>query len=314
MIDSSYPRIWQGTEWEQYIQRLLKNHHGHGNYLEMPAKHGGDFGLEGFSIEEGYAYQCYAAMEPISTKERYEKQRDKINDDINKFIANESKLKQVFGATSIQRWFLVVPIYDSSQLALYISKKTQNVLDKKLSYVSESFRIMVITDQYFETEINNLKTAGIFDISPIDITSKDTSYLDIPTEEQNSNLVHNLDKKINKLENLVTQEERNKFQKDMLDKYLKGQNQLNLFFEKLPEIHAKLKNCKNAYEYALEARSSLNNKPSSEYLVQTFTEYSDKLSKTIPNLDILSIQILSWEAITDWLTRCPLDFKNKSHE
>jgi len=57
--------------------RLLKRHHGHTNYQEVPAKHGGDLGLEGFSTN-GCAYQCYAAQGYRDTNSLYEAQRDKM--------------------------------------------------------------------------------------------------------------------------------------------------------------------------------------------------------------------------------------------
>ena len=44
---SLHVRLWEGEEWEKQIQRLLKMHYGPGNYQEVPAKHVGDFGIEG---------------------------------------------------------------------------------------------------------------------------------------------------------------------------------------------------------------------------------------------------------------------------
>lgn len=70
-------QTWSGEEWENFIQRLLKRHHGHTNYQEVPAKHGGDLGLEGFSTN-GCASQCYAAQGYRDTNSLYEAQRDKM--------------------------------------------------------------------------------------------------------------------------------------------------------------------------------------------------------------------------------------------
>ena len=65
-MTSSY-YIWDGEEWEQRVQLYLKRRYGPGEYVHLPAKHLGDFGIEGFS-RDGLAYQCYAAQEPLSTK------------------------------------------------------------------------------------------------------------------------------------------------------------------------------------------------------------------------------------------------------
>jgi hypothetical protein len=112
---SSHVRIFEGDEWENYIQLLLKRHYGPGNYQEVAAKHCGDYGIEGYSMD-GCVYQCYATQEPCPTQQRYEAQRNKITADIGKFIKNKANLIKLFGETSIRRWILVVPTSESAQL------------------------------------------------------------------------------------------------------------------------------------------------------------------------------------------------------
>lgn len=148
-------RFWEGEEWEKHIQLLLKRHYGPGNYQEVPAKHVGDFGIEGYSIN-GCAYQCYATQEPCTTQQRYDAQRDKITTDIGKFIRNEPELVKLFGGTLIRRWILIVPVSESASLVQHASKKSKEVLRAGLPYVSDDFKVIIDTDSCFAKEINEL--------------------------------------------------------------------------------------------------------------------------------------------------------------
>src|SRR4051812_37556421 len=41
---------WTSDAWEDYVNRLLSMHHGASNYQRIPATHGGDHGIEGYSL------------------------------------------------------------------------------------------------------------------------------------------------------------------------------------------------------------------------------------------------------------------------
>jgi hypothetical protein len=300
---------WSGEEWEKLIQRLLKRHHGHTHYQEIPAKHGGDLGLEGFSTN-GCAYQCYAAQGQRDTKKLYEVQRDKITTDINKFINNKSDLIKLFGDIIICRWCLVVPKYESKELLEHATKKTKEVLAKNLPYVAPDFRIMIVTYQNFEKEIQELTTAGVLEI--------DTTLENVKVEPEiveqwlsnnnNNELLNNLDSKSRKIDNLVENQKIEAFKTNIANNYLRGQNFLSEVNKKSPDIYSKIRNCKITYENNLELKNILNSNTANTHLKTTLSEYSSQLSKEIPNLSPNYIEILCWEAISDWLMRCPLDF------
>ncbi|PZV23334.1 MAG: hypothetical protein DCF12_19210 [Snowella sp.] len=300
---------WSGEEWEKLIQRLLKRHHGHTNYQEVPAKHGGDLGLEGFSTN-GFAYQCYAAQGQRDTKSLYEAQRDKITTDINKFINNGSDLMRLFGDIIICRWCLVVPIYESKQLLEHATKKTQQVLARNLPYVAPDFRIMIVTYQNFEKEIQELATAGVLKI--------DTTLENIKVEPEiveqwlsdnsDGELLNKLDFKSRKIKNLVAAQKTEAFKNQIANNYLIGQNLLSELNKKFPDLYSRIKNCKITYETNLALKSLLNTHSPNTHLDNILNEYSNQLSKEIPNLSSSHIQILCYEAISDWLMRCPLDF------
>ena len=120
MIGST--KLWDGNEWQDHIIRLLKMRYAVGEFQEVPDRHRGDFGIEGFS-RDGRAYQCYSPMEPLATATRYESHRDKISADIKKFEDNKDELSALFGPTRITRWVLIVPTFDSGPLIQHAEKK-----------------------------------------------------------------------------------------------------------------------------------------------------------------------------------------------
>jgi hypothetical protein len=97
------------------------------------------------------------------------------------------------------------------------------------------------------------------------------------------------------------------FKHSMINKYLTGQNLLARFDKNFPDIYSQLTTCKRMHENQLVEMSLLNDNPANQYLSAALKEYSEELKKSIPTLPPESIQTLSWEAISDWLMRCPLD-------
>src|SRR5690349_8707017 len=110
----SDPYITDGATWERRVKGWLRLRYP-GEFEELPADHGGDFGIEGFS-RDGIAYQCYAPKSRLKAKDLYENQRTKITEDINKFIKNSNNLSKVFKGLKIHSWWLVVPEHKSAKL------------------------------------------------------------------------------------------------------------------------------------------------------------------------------------------------------
>ena len=99
-------RIWEGREWQDYCLMLLHKRYADHSLQEVPDRHLGDLGIEAFSLD-GCAFQCYAALEPLSTQNLYEAQRDKLTGDLNKLEKNKVELKKILGGlkrSSPGRW------------------------------------------------------------------------------------------------------------------------------------------------------------------------------------------------------------------
>ncbi|MCY7331784.1 MAG: hypothetical protein LH649_03805 [Pseudanabaena sp. CAN_BIN31] len=299
------PPFYGGEEWEKHIQILLKRHYGLGNYQEVKAKHMGDYGIEGYSTC-GSVFQCYAT-EAYETNQKYEAQRNKITTDINKFINNKNKLIKIFGNTIINRWILLVPSFDSALLVEHASKKAEDVLKANLPYVSQDFKVIIETDECFLKEIKELAGVGAIEYDTPDIEIKNTdreSWL-----KSNNVLVNNLELKGNKIPKISADGRIEEFKNLIVSYYLRGQNYLEDVNKYNPDFYARINGCKLTYERELEIMSYISSPSAPDIHFQDAKkEYSQQLQKSFPNLPTSKIDILVWEAISDWLMRCPLDF------
>ena len=296
--------LWDPNDWEKHIKLLLRIHYGPGNFVEVPSKHGGDFGIEGFG-RDGKAYQCYAAAGPLTTKTLYENQRDKITKDIKKFCGNRAQLAGLFGTTVVCRWILVVPEFTSARLQQHAATKSREVREQDLTYVSQDFEIGVETDDAFAAERAYLANAGA---NPVQIA--------MPTIEpgeidgfalDHASQIDTLDSKLRKLYGAgesVLREHR----KAVVRELLIGQNAIEQLRLSYPELHQAVARCKTHQEALLETRTRLMPRPPRELLEETHSTLKGDLAGAAPALDRYAVDHLAWEAIADWMIRCPLRF------
>jgi hypothetical protein len=122
-----------GKEWVTYCQKVLRLKYETEDYVQIPSKFGGDLGLESFT-KAGRAFQCYCPDDELTSSELYTKQRDKITQDIRKFINNENDLIAILGATKIGRWYLVTPRYENKELIAHCERKAAEVRQRNCSH------------------------------------------------------------------------------------------------------------------------------------------------------------------------------------
>lgn len=78
-----------GDAWEELCVSCYRLKYQTQNYTAIPAVHGGDAGIEGFTCN-GIVHQCYCPEREYDDKELYEHQRDKLTADIEKLMNNET--------------------------------------------------------------------------------------------------------------------------------------------------------------------------------------------------------------------------------
>jgi hypothetical protein len=264
-------RIWTGDEWDAHVQLLLKHHYGPDQYQHVPSRGGGDHGIEGFA-RDGTAYQCYSAEGILTTKQLYEKQRNKITADLRKFARNRAALTALFGTTSIRTWLLVVPEFRSAALRAHANSKAAEICALGLPYVDPSFQVGIVTDDHF------------------------------------SSLLDALVAKVDRMPTIADPTQRDRFIAVMVEGYERGQFATGFLRMNFPDLYERLVQCKSARERLVELDCVATATVPTEVLRRALSDLERDFREALPNLDPSAIADLVREAVADWLMRCPLDF------
>lgn len=301
------PRL-SGEHWQDWAEKLLMRHYGPGEYQSIPDKDRGDGGIEGFTVSLGHAYQAYGPEdEPLSTNERYEKHRTKITNDIAKFITNRVLLSSLFGTVKISRWILFVPVCDSKEIVKHATKKTQEVIDANLPYVSKDFYILVQDESAFPVERDELLNANLSTII-VDFEDIAESKI-IEWVDENDKFVQVIDHKVSKLPSFRTEDERHKYRNEIVKIYLDGQNALEEL-RKYPLAYEAVRKIKSDKERYLSLEIPTLSDSNSEILRKSLNEIKES-TRLVPGVGESLTQAIAWEAIADWIIRCPLDFPDR---
>lgn len=295
---------WSGEDWQEHVIKLLLRRYG-ADLVPIPDRQGGDLGLEAFS-RDGCAFQCYAAEEPLSVEELTDKQRDKITRDLNKFVNNEADLLKLFGPTRIKHWILMVPRYESRRLLEHNERKAAEIRTKNLSHVGAEFFVSVQDEKLLAVELQELVKAG-------------TARVQLPTFQPtaqeiqawaaaSAGFAQNIERKVAKLPALRTPETRQAYKDEMIKRFIAGENLIRHLQETFPILHEKVIEVKRGRESILEAERGIHAGPANVAMKDNVNVYRERLSDTVKGFTDSSLDELAWEAVADWLARCPLDF------
>jgi hypothetical protein len=299
-------RSWGTTEWEDHVQLLLKRRYlTPGSYQHVPDAQG-DYGIEGYAID-GTAYQCYSAQNWTDSKSLYEKQRNKMTEDIGKFITNETELVKILGSVKIRIWNLVVPYYSNKDLIKHGKIKEALVRASNLSHAAKDFTVSVITEEDFSVERQELASAGL--------SSFDVSVQSVPRETldkwlQNANnvsLVSNLNHKAVQITGANSGSKLTRFRLGVVRNYINGDIVLKRLEHELPDTFKHVQALKDQKEADLDTETTTLKLVPSDMFNETLKSYHSQLSKT-PGLSETATRAIANEAVADWLLRCPLEF------
>lgn len=132
-----------------------------GCYQHIPADIGGDCGLEGFS-HDGTAYQCYACQNWNDFGVLLDHQKNKMTEDIGKFLRKEAELMKIMGDIRIGIWNFILPFWNNKDLLKHARKKQDEVRKKKPKHIQPDFRISVITADEFAVEVQALAKQDLY--------------------------------------------------------------------------------------------------------------------------------------------------------
>jgi hypothetical protein len=292
-----------GPQWDRHCQGLLSLRHRDTDYQKVPAKFGGDYGIEGFT-KSGDAYQCYCAEGEPTDKELYENQRDKITEDINKLINNEAKLCSILGGTKIKKWVFLTPDYKDKALLKHCAKKQEEVRRKGCTHIDADFTIVIQTEDHFIPEAQLLLSAGKGQVSipmPIIESAEIVSW----KNSQNDIYVKLLEK-ISKIPDVRNADE---YAELNIQRYLEGMQRLDDLRKKFPTHWEKVIEIKRQQERKVKRYTLAPNTEPGVFIEGCMREFEIMVEKTLgSSIDPALSASLAEEAISGLLVECPLDF------
>lgn len=295
-----------GQDWEEICNKLFHLRYKD-NYQEVPARYGGDYGIEGFTFD-GDLFQCYSPQdEEFSSKTLYELQRDKITKDINKLILNILEIKRLNKKTLIKNWHFVTPNYDSKTLVEHCRKKDEEVIKAISEHVTKDFKIILQTENSYVEELRYIINSKYFSIKSIDKTLTDEDLKSI--SESKNEIIEKIRTKLLKLDSLKNDIEKlNKWTYLIFKYFIIGQEELEMLNKSYPDTYKKIMRLKNSIEKTVEQKSLLS--LTLENLQTIQKEYKNELEKDFIDVcEISLLENLAQEAIADWMARCPIDFE-----
>lgn len=299
---------WSGEDWQEHVIKLLLRRYGP-ELVPIPDRQGGDFGLEAFS-RDGCAYQCYAAEEPLGVEELTNKQRDKITRDLNKFVTNKDKLVEIFGPTKIRHWILMSPRYESNRLLAHNERKASEIRELVLPHVATEFFVGVQDERFLAVELQELIRAGI---ARVNLPSYEPTDHEIQAWAGSlTRFAKNIEEKVAKLPALRTPEQRRSYTTTIIRRCIAGENLLRHLQEEYPLLHENLDAVKKGRERILAAEQGIATGAANVVVSDNLRELRQRFSAAVQGFPESSIDELAWEAVSDWLARCPLDFPEAS--
>lgn len=149
---------FNGSTWESLCQQVFKRKYQAECYQQMPASPG-DYGIEGYTSDTGWAFQCYCPEKHYERTELYDKQRDKITTDLRKLKDYAQELQTRLGSTKISRWVFVTPEIDRNALLAHAKAKEAEVRAWKLPILTDDFTVLLHDGEHYLVEINEVRAA-----------------------------------------------------------------------------------------------------------------------------------------------------------
>ena len=150
---------FNGDSWEQLCQQVFKRKYAAEDYQQCNASPG-DFGIEGFTLATGLAFQCYCPNKHYCRAELYEKQRDKITHDLGKLKTYQADILKRIGSTKLRKWLFVTPEVDKNALLAHAREKEEEVKAWGLPFIDDNFRVLLHDGDNYLIEINEIRAAS----------------------------------------------------------------------------------------------------------------------------------------------------------
>nr|WP_321361957.1 hypothetical protein [uncultured Hyphomonas sp.] len=299
-----YPRDWDGSEWEQFSLRLVRERHGATNVQSIPARVKGDLGIECFTTD-GCVYQSYAPEETGDTAKAASAMRAKANRDLGKLAKNEDKIGKLLSGMKITRWIMLCPFLDDKEVVTTVAARAQKILESGLPFIDSDFHGLVHCQEDFSKEIDRIRLEACG--APITLKTPNTDEI----AQVGNTIDETLDQKIGRgFPNLDSNQA--SIKKDgFIRTHIRSENALEQLKRDAPELWEKATTAIALEEDRLETSGTVTG-PTGDLLTGEQDRLYQALTSALPTLETNALRAIAMGQIGTWLIECPLDFTTSS--
>lgn len=293
---------YNGDDWEEFCENMLRHHYGQRNFYKVPAKDSGDLGIE-FFTSCGTIYQCYMPDLSYEMSEWKRKVQSKINADLKKLDRYNVDIKKLLNGIIIDQWILLTPRFDSKDLISYCNKKRNEVVKKDLSFIdNDDLVVKIETDTIFpKSRLFALSVQSVAVNIPIPYVSseqKDT------WAEGNTIFAKNIDRK----SKILAKKGRDKFKQTVVEKYIQVDSFLDSLRNDYPDLCDSLEDSARAQLANVEEEAVMQGEVDHSFSNYIRTSNKQHFQKHQKHFSPSNYQILSFGYMSKWLAECNLDF------
>lgn len=306
-----------GDSWEKLINSCYRIKFQDEHFTEIPAVHGGDAGIEGFT-RKGRVYQCYCPEREYTDDELHDHLRDKMTKDIGKLTSSKyaDRLKGL-GVPVITEWHFVIPEYKDSRIIAHAETKRKEVIALKKTnpsnydYIADDFIIVIKQAEDFKVEITKIIRTTLTDMqlnfAIYHTTAPDWSQCD-------SEKVTNIKRKVKAVMGDVDEsdEDYSDLVNMYISSYINGLEILKVLRVSYSEVYEDIYMLEQSYkkEVSLKTKMNTNSSINAQLFNEILDDFQEKLEQ-FKYLNTASIFELKIDLISGWLADCSMQFRSR---
>lgn len=299
---------FDGGSWEALCQQIFKQKYKAEDYQPIPASPG-DFGLEGFTLKSGWGFQCYCPNMHYERSELYEKQRDKITEDLGKLRTYKDQIPRYIGTTVLNHWVLVTPEFNRHALIAHARTKELEVRSWRLPFISNDFTVLVFDGDHFIIEMNSIRLS-LGQSLIFDDVAPSLPTLSGEREDYEENVRRKSEKRLAHKAGVVDINERvQRMQQRTLEEFLGADGLLRRIESRAPAVFSRLVRLINEFEnYVLLTSDTWEG--SAEALTTKVRETLENriINELSPGIDSTTASAVARHMVARWLAICELDY------
>ena len=304
-----------GNAWEDLCVQCYHLRYQKDNYIEIPATHGGDAGIEGFT-NKGIVHQCYCPEREYSDQDLYSHLRTKLTEDIDKLKNNGAKLRSL-GVPPVVEWQFNIPDYRDSRILAHVEKKTQEIRRLKKSdpnnyqHIANDFCIVIKTAEDFAPEISRIVRTNLTDLR-LNLAFNHNEEIDWSTCD--SEKVANIRRKIKVVVSSENGEVIDRLVSIYVNCYLSGIEVMNTLRVNFPEVYRDIFLLEQSYKRDVTIRTLMNtdNKMNKSLFNSILDDFHAKLERDFSkSFTEATIGELKQDLVASWLADCSMEFRSE---